>query len=165
MTLLPSLSHLLAPWARLYADSKVISTGVTFAHVGGLLLGGGCAVAGDRITLRFGSIDPVCQQNHLEERASLHHPVLIGLGVTLVSGVLLLASDLETFLPSLVFWAKMALIVALFVNGAMIQRADRALRNDPARSPILWQRLQRAARVSLALWFAVTLLGTALLSI
>jgi len=87
------------------------------------------------------------------------------LGVTLVSGVLLLASDLETFLPSLVFWAKMALIVALFVNGAMIQRADRALRNDPARSPILWQRLQRAARVSLALWFAVTLLGTALLSI
>jgi hypothetical protein len=165
MTLLPSVSHLLAPWARLYADSKVISTGVTFAHVGGLLLGGGCAVAGDRITLRFGSVDPLCQQHHLDERASLHNPVLIGLGVTLLSGLLLLGADLETYLPSLVFWAKMALIVALLVNGAMIQRADRALRNDPARSPLLWQRLQRAAKVSLALWFSVTLLGTALLSI
>jgi len=165
MTLLPSVSHLLAPWARLYADSKVISTGVTFAHVSGLLLGGGCAVAGDRITLRFGSVDPLCQQHHLDERASLHNPVLIGLGVTLLSGLLLLGADLETYLPSLVFWAKMALIVALLVNGAMIQRADRALRNDPARSPLLWQRLQRAAKVSLALWFSVTLLGTALLSI
>ena len=157
MMLLPSLSHLLAPWARLYGDSKVLSTGVTFAHVGGLLLGGGCAIAGDRITLRFTSIDAVCQQNHLDERAALHHPVLIGF--------LLLAADLETYLPSVIFWAKMALIVALLVNGAMIQRADRALRNDPARSPLLWQRLQRAARVSLALWFSVTLLGTALLSI
>lgn len=165
MMLLPSLSHLLAPWARLYGDSKVLSTGVTFAHVGGLLLGGGCAIAGDRITLRFTSIDAVCQQNHLDERAALHHPVLIGLGVTLVSGLLLLAADLETYLPSVIFWAKMALIVALLVNGAMIQRADRALRNDPARSPVLWQRLQRAARVSLGLWFVVTLLGTALLSI
>ena len=165
MMLLPSLSHLLAPWARLYGDSKVLSTGVTFAHVGGLLLGGGCAIAGDRITLRFTSIDAVCQQNHLDERAALHHPVLIGLGVTLVSGLLLLAADLETYLPSVIFWAKMALIVALLVNGAMIQRADRALRNDPSRSPVLWQRLQRAARVSLGLWFVVTLLGTALLSI
>lgn len=163
--LLPSLSHLLAPWARLYGDSKVLSTGITFAHVGGLLLGGGCAIAGDRITLRFGSVDPLCQQHHLDERASLHNPVLIGLGVTLLSGLLLLGADLETYLPSLVFWAKMALIVALLVNGAMIQRADRALRNDPARSPLLWQRLQRAAKVSLALWFSVTLLGTALLSI
>lgn len=143
----------------------MVSTTVTFAHLGGLLLGGGCAVAGDRITLRFQSIDPACQLTHLEERSTLHRPVVVGLGITLVSGLLLLASDLKTFLPSIIFWAKMALIVVLLVNGLQIQRADSALMRDPERSEKQWERLRRMSRVSLALWFVITLLGTALLSI
>jgi hypothetical protein len=164
MSLIASVSQLLAPWARVYGDSKLVSTGVTFAHVGGLLLGGGCAIAGDRMSLRFGSIDLICQGNHLDELAELHRPVLVGLGVTLLSGLLLLAADLETFLPSIVFWSKMALIVTLLVNGIQVQRAEAALRADPAHSEIKWRRLRRVAKASLLLWFGVTLLGTALLA-
>jgi hypothetical protein len=165
MWILGSVSQIVAPWARLYGDSKLVSTGVTFAHVGGLLLGGGCAIAGDRMSLRFDSIDVTCQQNHLDELAALHRPVLIGLTITLLSGLLLLASDLDTFLPSIVFWSKMALIAALLLNGVQLQRAEAIMRRDGERSERAWRRLRRIAKTSLALWFGVTLLGTALLAI
>jgi hypothetical protein len=159
------IQQVVAPWARLYSNSKLVSTGVTFAHVGGLLLGGGCAIAGDRMTLRFQAIDPICQQTHLDELAALHRPVLIGLAITLLSGFLLLGSDLDTYLRSLVFWSKMALIVVLLLNGVQLQRAEMALRQDRSRPEQRWRRLRRAAKGSLALWFGVTLLGTALLAI
>lgn len=165
MSIVTAAVAALAPWAKVYNDSKVVSTGVTFAHIGGLLLGGGCAVAGDRMTLRFQSIDPACQHTHLDELAALHRPVLTGLGITLVSGFLLLGADLETYFGSLVFWAKMAGVALLLLNGVLLQRAERALRHDPERPDHRWRRLRRAAKTSLLLWFSVTLLGTALLAI
>jgi hypothetical protein len=39
-------------WARVYADSQLMSTGVIYLHLAGLLLGGGAAVAADRETLK-----------------------------------------------------------------------------------------------------------------
>lgn len=160
---LASISDLVAPWARLYGDSRVLSTGVTFLHIGGLLLGGGCAVAGDRMSLRFRSLDPACQHTHLDELAGLHRPVLAGLTVTLVSGFLLLAADLETYANSIVFWAKMGLIVLLLINGIQLQRAERALHKESTRPEHRWVPIRRAAIVSLSLWFTVSLLGVALL--
>ena len=165
MTIVSSVTQLVAPWARLYGDSKLLSTGVTFTHIGGLLLGGGCAVAGDRMSLRFESLDPKCQQTHLDELGALHRPVLIGLGITLISGLLLLASDLKTFLPSIVFWSKMGMIVLLLLNGVQVQRVEVVLRHNLDRSERAWNRLRRAAKTSLVLWFGVTLLGVALLAI
>lgn len=162
---LASVADLVAPWARWYGDSKVVSTAVTFAHVGGLLLGGGCAVAGDRMSLRFRSMDPACQHTHLDELTGLHRPVLAGLTVTFVSGFLLLAADLETYLGSLVFWAKMALVAMLLLNGIQLQRAERALHRETTRPENRWKRIRRAAIISLTLWFGATLLGTALLVI
>jgi hypothetical protein len=64
-----------------------------------------------------------------------------------------------------VFWSKMALIVVLLLNGVQLQRAETALRQDRSRPEQGWRRLRRAAKASLALWFGVTLLGTALLAI
>ena len=40
--------HAAEGWARVYADSRAISTGIMFVHLAGLLLGGGAAVAADR---------------------------------------------------------------------------------------------------------------------
>ena len=42
-----------------------------------------------------------------------------------ISGVLLLAADLETYLASTIFWSKMALVGALLVNGAFLVRVER----------------------------------------
>jgi len=165
MSLVASVSSAVAPWARLYSDSKIVSTGVTFAHIGGILLGGGCAVAGDRMSLRFRSMDPACQHTHLDELAALHRPVLTGLSVTFVSGLLLLAADLETYLGSRIFWAKMTVIAVLLLNGIQLQRAERALHREPERPEQRWVPIRRAAIISLTLWFSATLLGTALLVI
>ena len=158
-----SLTDVVAPWARLYADSRVVSTGVTFLHIGGLLLGGGCAVAGDRMSLRFRSLDPSCQHTHLDELTQLHRPVLVGLSLTILSGLLLLAADLETYANSLVFWSKMAVVLLLLINGIQLQRAERALHRETDRPERRWVPLRRAAIVSLSLWFTATLLGTILL--
>jgi len=164
MHLIASTATVLAPWAHLYNESKAVSTGVTFAHIGGLLLGGGCAVAGDRMSLRFRSMDPACQHTHLDELSALHRPVLIGLSITFLSGVLQLAADLETYLGSAIFWAKMAIVAVLLLNGMQLLRAERALRRDASNSPDRWNRIRRVAIISLTLWFSATLLGTAMLA-
>src|SRR4051794_5912341 len=38
------------PWRRLYSHSTLVSTLVLFGHIGGLLAGGGLALASDRAT-------------------------------------------------------------------------------------------------------------------
>ncbi len=57
--------------------------------------------------------------------------MLVGLVLTLASGVLMLAADLETFAGSVVFWVKMGLALLLFANGYAVTRAETALRRDP----------------------------------
>ena len=47
-----ALVSLFQPWNDFYAHSKLAETIVTFLHVGGVLLGGGLAIAADRGTLR-----------------------------------------------------------------------------------------------------------------
>jgi hypothetical protein len=164
MSVIEYAVQLTAPWAQLYGDSKLVSTGVLFAHLGGLLMGGGFAIAADRTTLRMGrAVGPRCR-SHLEELRAVHRPVIIGLSVTLLSGMLLLAADVATFLPAPLFWLKMGLIVVLLGNGVRLARTEAALRNGTDRPWHLWRRLERAARTSLFLWFGSLLLGTALLA-
>ncbi len=164
MTVVSLAAELVAQWASLYNESSVISTSVTFVHLGGLLLGGGCAVAADRMTLRLSPANSARFRAHLQELHGVHRPVLIGLALTLVSGMLMLAADLETFLPSTLFWFKMGLIAVLLGNGLRLRRAEMALRFGWADQDRGWLRLQRAARASLTLWFGSLLLGTALLA-
>ena len=53
--MLSSMTNLLARsvewWTAVYSNHAVLRTAVTFAHVGGLVGGGGCAIAADRATL------------------------------------------------------------------------------------------------------------------
>lgn len=165
MSVLTVASHLVAPWAHLYADSTAVSTTVTFVHVGGLLLGGGCAIAADRMTLRRAPTDPGAWRRHLDELHAIHRPVILGLTLTLLSGILLLAADLSTFLSAPLFWVKMGVIAVLLGNGAVLQHAETALRRGIGDPEKTIRRLRRAAQVSLGLWFGSTLLGTVLLSV
>ena len=165
LSVVETVSNFARPWAHAYGDSKVLSTVVTFTHLGGLLVAGGFALAADRATLRLSPSDAAGRQAHLEELHSIHRPVLIGLVVTLASGLLLLGADVEALMSAPLFWVKMGLIVVLLGNGAVLRRTETALRRGGPGPERAWQRLRRTAWLSMGLWFGALLLGTALLSI
>src|SRR5436305_6510420 len=92
-----ALARLFDPWAHVYADSKVIATIVTFGHIASLLMAGGLAVATDRSTLRALRLAAAERGRHLEELSGVHRWVVGGLSLSVVTGVLLFGSDVETF--------------------------------------------------------------------
>lgn len=160
-----TLTRLAEPWAHLYADSKVVATVVTFGHIGSLLMAGGLAVTTDRATLRALRLAAVERGRHLDELAGVHRLVVTGLAVSVITGALLFASDVETFIGSWLFWGKMALVALLLVNGYLMTRAERAVRRDRTGSAPSWAHLRRTALVSVGLWYVITLAGVALTNI
>jgi len=160
------LARLASPWEGLYSNNKGLEIFVTFLHVGGLLLAGGLALATDRATLRAIRQAVHDRAQHLEALSSVHQTVLTGLAITFISGLLLFLSDVKTFWDSWVFWLKMALIVALLINGWVMTRAERSLRGTGVREEDrAWTHLHNTAAVSLVLWYAITLAGVALLNV
>src|SRR5262252_4598422 len=98
-----SLSDLMTSWGSIYANHAVIRTFVTFAHVGGLIAGGGLAIATDRSVLSLASHDPASQRSLLQAIHGAHRVVAVSLALVALSGVLLFASDADTFLYSRFF--------------------------------------------------------------
>jgi uncharacterized membrane protein len=129
-----ALARLFEPWAHVYADSKLVATIVTFGHVASLLMAGGLAVATDRSTLRALERAAAERGRHLEELSGVHRLVVGGLSLSVITGVLLFASDVETFWASWVFWLKMALICVLLVNGFAMTKAEQSLQADASES-------------------------------
>lgn len=154
-----TLTRLAAPWASFYNDAPALQTLVLFAHLAGMLIAGGFALAADRATLRAASALPAERTRHLAELGATHRPVVLALAVTVVSGVLMLAADVETLLGSVAFWTKMGLIVLLLGNGYVLRHSGKALSRKPEGS---WSRLRAASMASVALWLAVVLAGAAL---
>lgn len=150
------------PWSVLYSRSIPIQTAVTYVHFAGLLVAGGFALATDRLTLRMSRADPGVRQLHLAELRAVHRPVLMALVFTGLSGVLMLAADLDTFATSAVFWVKLGLIGVLLVNGYAMNRTERSLRAGTPTSEGGWRRLRRTSIASMALWLTILLLGTIL---
>lgn len=159
-----TLVRLFEPWASFYNDSKLTETLVMFGHVGGLLIGGGIAIATDRATLRAGGWLDSDRARHLGELSSLHRTVVAALIVTMLSGLLLLSSDLETFWGSWIFWVKMILVAMLLANGARMQGVEKRLRDDASAASPHWGSLRSTAVASMTLWVTVTLAGVALLN-
>lgn len=135
----------IASWAHLYNDNHVVNTAVTFAHFGGVLVGGGLALAADRAAFRrvAAATDP-----------RLHRWVVSALAVVFLSGVLMMLADLDTYLTSAVFWIKMVLVVLLLGTGYARIRVE-------ARGGV-W--LRRISALSAALWLVILLAGTMLTS-
>jgi hypothetical protein len=159
-----SLVQLLKPWGDFYSHSKTAETCVTFLHIGGLLLAGGLAIAEDRSNLRALRLPTVDRGHQMKELASVHKWVLIGLTIVVLSGVAMLASDIETFFGSWIYWTKMGLVVLLLLNGLMMTRVERGLALDGSDGSPHWATLRRTAVSSLVLWFAITLAGLALVN-
>ncbi len=165
---LQALATVLDPWKSLFSHSKVVSDAVTFVHLAGLLFAGGFAIAADRATFRAIRGTPQDRIALLMEVRDVHRPVLIGLSVLFVSGILLAMADVETFGKSPVFLVKMTLVALLLVNGVALQRTECALRErtaslpDAADDQPLWGKLRRTAIASVGLWTSIVLAGTIL---
>ena len=155
------LINLADPWAKVFAHSKAVSAGVLFLHLAPLIFGAGAAFAADRATLRVGRAGVAERARQLRELSAIHRVVLSGLALSLVSGVLLFLSDAETFLGSVFFWIKIALVSLLLLNGFMMVRTEKALAGA-GDDDALWGRMRTIAIVSAILWLATALAGVVL---
>lgn len=157
------LAGLLQPWATYYADHRWVQTTVLFAHLSGIFLGGGFALATDRDTfLAVRAARLSGQIRHLGRLRTIHKPVMLGLVLALASGFLLYLADITHFNGSVVFWLKMTLLAALLANGYLLKLTEETLSTGKQDSPVLWERLWKISAASMALWLAVILAGTLL---
>jgi hypothetical protein len=147
------ISNFLEVWTSFYSNHAAVRTLLGFLHIGGLVVGGGCAISADRLVLLARKRGPAEQANQLENLRGTHRIVLISLVVVSVSGLLLFAANSDALLSSVLFWAKMGLIVILMANGALIVRAERRAH---------WKLLTITSTVSVVLWMLTTLAGAAL---
>jgi uncharacterized membrane protein len=153
------LKTVLESWSSLYSNHAALRTGIEFLHIGGLLAGGGCAIAADRTTLMAMRDEPLTRAAKLSSLKGIHRIVLAGLFVVILSGLLLFGADVDTYLYSKVFWIKMGLMLLLMVNGVVLIRAEHHAEHG---DPVAWTRLAITATASLALWLLTTLAGAAL---
>ena len=154
-----SVKDLVDTWSSIYSTSPAIKSALAFTHIGALVGGGGAAIAADRTTLRAMRRGQAALEHELEHLHHVHLFVIVGLALVIISGVLLMFADLDAYLSAPVFWLKMALVVLLMANGALVMRGGRRTHaGDPSGPRVL----RFAAIASLLLWFGTTLLGAIL---
>ena len=162
MHFLKSIEDLFAPWQNAYSDSTALSTTVTALHLIGMLIGGGLAIAADRATLRIADEQPGERERHLGELNAIHRPVLLALALLFLTGLLMVTSDIATFLGSPVLWIKLGLVALLVFNGVVLERTETSLRRGDEKAS--WRKLRVAAMCSIGLWIATLVAGTILVS-
>jgi hypothetical protein len=162
MSIVETIAGIVQPWADFYSHSKVTSAAVIYVHLGALLTGGGLAIASDRVVLRLRGANVDERTRMLREFATIHRPIVMALGVSVLSGLALLLSDVKTFLPSPLYWTKMGLVLLLLANGYGVMRTEQRLAADPAPGNALWKRLSFGAVASISLWFGTMLAGVML---
>ncbi len=150
---------MLQSWQSIYANSAVLRTVIGFVHIAGLVIGGGCAIVADRATLRAYRHGFASRAAQIDGIRAAHRVVLGGLVAVMISGVLLLGADFDTYIHSKVFWIKMGLVAMLLLNGALLARlgAGTATLDD-----VRWRKLAYVSAFSLALWLLTTLTGAGL---
>ena len=168
-SILSALIDVLQPYASFYNDHKALSVSTTVAHVGSMLAGGGLAITTDRAVLRMKPHDARGQRDILEDLATTHSLVITSLVVLLVSGVMFLAADVKTFTLSPLYWAKMAGVFLLLINGLRLWRAEGRLNkslHELAQTDAMpegeWRSLRAGAITSLVLWFLIMAMGVVL---
>ena len=175
--MLESLTALVQPWADLYANSPVISTGVLVMHVLSMFIAGGMAIGADRAILRAVPGSGESARAVVADLAMTHTVVLAALSVTVASGIALFTSDVATFAVSKVYWAKMLTVGALLINGSRLRRSEAAVLKPLANVPLYttempvafplkdWRNVRIAAATSISLWCLVVVLGVILMNV
>jgi len=162
MEMLDTLVELAKPWAKFYSKSTPAQNIILFAHLAGLLGGGGLAIAADRAIWKARAAADDVRTRILSEVAAVHRPVITGLVFALLSGALMTAADVETYLTSPVWWVKICAVGLLLANGAWLRSIERTALRTPTVAPTAWAKFTLSSRLSLTLWFVVVLVGVAL---
>jgi uncharacterized membrane protein len=162
MPLLDAMIAAVEPWSTFYGNSTTVSIAVTAMHLGAMMVGGGFAIAADRLVLKKDfPADVVRRRVVADSVGDAHKPVLIALGISALTGVLQLTADLEALATNKALWVKAGLLLALCVNGLLMLRNERSLRRDPANGAAFGSLRVRAIS-SAVLWFAIVLAGVVL---
>ena len=157
-----ALIDLTAPWGDFMKHSKLAKTVVIFLHIAPIVVGGGIAIGLDRLTLRLSKGVDEDRGRHLAELARTHTLVIGSLAVSIISGLALVASEIDNFPTSWIFWVKMGLVVILLANGARMKSIEDRMASAATNSYDDWARLHTAAMASVALWLTITFMGVAL---
>jgi hypothetical protein len=156
-----TLIDLTAPWGDFMKHSKITKTIVLFLHIAPIVVGGGIAIGLDRLSLRLSKGEAADRGRHLAELAGTHNIVIYSLAVSIISGLALVASEIDNFPTSWIFWVKMAFIAILLLNGLRMKGIETSMaRNGPSEAD--WARLHTVAVASITLWLTITFLGVAL---
>ena len=145
-------------WAAFHGAHQMVSVGVRYLHIAGLMIGGGTALVADRQIMAARRAGPEAQATALAWLRGSHRVVVPALLAIGVSGLLMTASDTETFLVSRLYWLKLGLVVLLALNGTGLLVAGKAA-DSPQRAAQGWRWLGIVSVVSLLLWLAIPFVG------
>jgi hypothetical protein len=166
------IAAIVQPFADFYADSKALVIVATAMHIGGLLAGGGLAIASDRAILRTDRNDGAAERRLLQQVATTHTIVITALAFIVTSGLMFLAADVRTFISSPVYWFKMSVVAVLLLNGARLRKTEQRLNASAAllepEAPLEtrgWNTLRTCAVTSIVAWFTILVCGTVLANI
>ena len=150
------LASAVASWAAFYDGHHAVSVTVRYLHLVGLEVGGGTALAADRQILKASRSGPEQRSAVVTALHASHRVVVPALVVVATTGFLMTLADTDTFFASRLYWSKLGLVTLLFVNGAGLVAAERALSSGRTQS---WLGLGVASAASLVLWLAILLAG------
>jgi hypothetical protein len=147
-------------WSSFYGNHQLVSVFIRFLHLGSLVLGAGTGLFSDRQVL--GAVRSGGQEREaaltILDRAHAH--VVRCLIVVIATGILMMAADTHTYLASIVYWTKMAMVGILLANGVALQKAERRARQVGVSAG--WPRLAVFSTISGLLWLITLFLGTLL---
>lgn len=151
-------------WEALYRGNDAVQLLAGLGHLLAVAFAARFALAGDRAALRAERRPPVQRDALLAQIGRAHRPVLIGLGLALLTGLAQLLAQLAYLPGSPWFWLKLTGLVALLANGRVLARAAATLRASPQQPP-QWRTLRAAAKRSIGLWLGLVVVGLLLTTV
>jgi hypothetical protein len=143
-------------WAAYYEAHRMVSVAVRWVHLGGLIVGGGTALAADRHVFAGARAGAGPREASLAELDGSHRVVVPALALVVLTGLLMTASDTATFLNSRLYWMKMGLVALLLLNGTGLLAAERAAKRGRVSG---WSWLALVSGVSFVLWLVILFFG------
>ncbi|MEP7118024.1 MAG: hypothetical protein ABI880_10600 [Acidobacteriota bacterium] len=148
---------MIASWSSYYGNHQLVAVTVRYVHLASTLVGGGSAVVLDGKVLQAARADGATRLSVLRELRGSHRLIVPAFTLVALSGLLLTAADVDTFLASKLYWTKLGFVTLLVVNGALLLAAESAAERTAGER---WGRMAAVALASLTLWMATLFVGT-----